>query len=241
MVNILVNHLQSAWFAIHLYMHRIRELDLDGKCLNMVQVAESAGWKSGVEVSRKDGGEHGKLVEVLEKNCVVELKGGQKYTVPTKDFLNNLWKRVDAPAPAELYRGEQLEAYEHGMLLAKMKAHVQMLLCNATAANAKVWKKLQLQKLPRAVKAMESFEVGMLELVPSTDRIDIKVEGAISGLCIGHFVIKGWGSQTCFCFPCKSLHCVGLHGVSCHSFHAMSCTSCHAMPWHVRSYRSIPF
>ena len=75
-------------------------------------------------------------MEVLRAHCVLELSG-QKYAVPTKAFLDGLWKRLHFQTEPELLTDVRLK-WEQANLLAKMKAHVQMILCHATSQNAKV-------------------------------------------------------------------------------------------------------
>ena len=53
--------------------------------MNKVDVAHAAGWRVGERVQRKETAEQGTLLEVLDANSVVEMSGGEKFVVPTKD------------------------------------------------------------------------------------------------------------------------------------------------------------
>ena len=165
----------------------MREISGDGRIVNKVDVAHAAGWRVGERVQRKETAEQGTLLEVLDANSVVEMSGGEKFVVPTKDLIDGLWRRLPQPAPPEILPTEALAKSELFLMLAKKKAQIQLQVCQASATSTK----LELHK-PRGVRVLE--DVASLTLCPSTDRVEIK-EGAptSNAVCIGDFTIKGQG------------------------------------------------
>ncbi|CAE7684490.1 unnamed protein product [Symbiodinium sp. CCMP2592] len=175
------------------YQHKASSSSPSGKTGKNDQAMVSAGFDIGQDVLRKSDSAKAKI-QAMSATDVTLLVGKDVVKVPAKNFLAGEWKQFTAKAEALAVPFLEIPVNSLDFEIQLWRAKILEHMTAEEATGAKHYDALEVFLKPsKDVRTTKKFDKGMLQIVASTHRIDLKPAGSSVGssICCGTADIQG--------------------------------------------------